>query len=297
MAEPKDFIDMDKYLIINADDYGISQGVCRGVIEGHLYGIITSTSVMINMPFTEEAIRKVQNEAPDLGIGLHINLTSGYPVLPAADVQSLVTSEGIFRNLFHLAESPPISKHLQSEILAQFNRFAEITGGIPDHLDSHQFVTYILPVAFETMLEIAEKYEIPIRSPAPFLDTRIISDLIDTMAGDMFDDQDIANFIQYLEPNRQVISLSRRTRWPDHFEYHFYGKGSNKENLIRILKNLPPVTTELMCHAGYSKDLDRNEGYGKLRDKELSILMDPEIKEIVRSERINLVNFSCFRKH
>lgn len=286
---------MDKYLIINADDYGISEGVSRGVIQGHLYGIITSTSIMINMPFAEAAIRKALNEAPNLGMGLHINLTLGCPMLPATDVPSLVSSAGIFWDSLHHAASPPESNCIQFEIFAQFDHFTELTGRIPDHLDSHQFVTYILPGAFSAMLELANTHEIPIRSPTLLFDTTVIRDIIDTMAGDLYADQAMATFIQYVETNRQVLSQAKHPRWPDHFEYHFYDEGSNKENLIKILKNLSQTTTEIMCHPGYGMDLEENEGYRELREKELNILMDPEIRKIVNSERIKLVNFSYFR--
>jgi predicted glycoside hydrolase/deacetylase ChbG (UPF0249 family) len=283
---------MDKFLIVNADDYGFSEGVSRGIIEGHLQGVITSTSVMVNMPFAGEAISKAKLQASDLGLGLHLNLTWGHPVLPIADVRSLVSEEGVFWDLLHLAVSPPESSHIQSEIFAQFDRFTELAGGNPDHLDSHQFVTNMLPTAFTAMLELAAKHDLPIRSPKPFLDEKVVRDMISVMTGDLFDEQAIATILRYVEANREVFSELRHTRWPEHFEYHFYNMGSNKENLVAILRNLPSATTEIMCHAGYGEDLANNEVYRELREKELEILTDPEINQLVKSERIALLKFS-----
>jgi predicted glycoside hydrolase/deacetylase ChbG (UPF0249 family) len=283
---------MEKFLIVNADDFGISEGVSRGVIEGHRHGIISSSSVMINMPFAKEAIRKAKCEAPGLGLGLHINLTWGRPVLSLKDVSSLVSSEGIFQGMFHLGISPPEPDHVRSEILAQFNHYVEIAGEVPDHLDSHQFVTYVFPVALSAMLDLAAEHELPIRSPMPFFDPAVMRDMIDATMGDAFSERAMAAYRQYIESGRQVFSRARHTRWPDHFEYHFYDKGSNKDNLVKILQALSPGTTEIMCHPGYGMDLEKNEGYRELREQELGVLMDPEIKEVMKSERIELVKFT-----
>ena len=71
-----------KRLIVNADDFGRSPGINRGILEAHLRGIVTSTTVMVNCPAAALGLERALAEAPDLGIGLHITLTAGRPLSP-----------------------------------------------------------------------------------------------------------------------------------------------------------------------------------------------------------------------
>src|SRR5262245_24357839 len=90
-----------RYLIVNADDYGLSPGLNAGVLAAHREGLVTSTSLMANQPWAAEAVAA----APDtLGLGLHLNLTAGEPCARAAQVPSLVGADGRFLRLDRLAE-------------------------------------------------------------------------------------------------------------------------------------------------------------------------------------------------
>ena len=78
-----------KYLIVNADDFGASRGINRGIIEAHRHGIVTSTSLMVNTPFSAEAA-KLADEVRHLSVGLHVNLpaeTNGSPEHTRDDLQ------------------------------------------------------------------------------------------------------------------------------------------------------------------------------------------------------------------
>lgn len=74
---------MRKKLIINADDYGHTRSVSLGIRQAHLQGIVTSTTAMMNYPGADDDLRDSVKECPRLGLGLHLVLTSGCPVLPA----------------------------------------------------------------------------------------------------------------------------------------------------------------------------------------------------------------------
>ena len=82
-------------VIINADDFGYSQGINLGIIEAHKNGILSSTTMMANMPGFEHGVELAKNN-PKLGIGVHLNLTCGKPLLD--NVPSL-TDYKEFRNL------------------------------------------------------------------------------------------------------------------------------------------------------------------------------------------------------
>lgn len=75
-------------IIINADDFGYSECISKGIIESYKNGIVTSTTIMMNMPFAEESL-KLYKEEKGLLLGVHLNLTTGKPLLNKKN--SLVT--------------------------------------------------------------------------------------------------------------------------------------------------------------------------------------------------------------
>src|SRR5258706_3311102 len=78
-----------KYLIVNGDDFGASHGINRGIIEAHRQGILTSTSLLVTLPRSEEAAH-LGRAVPDLSIGLHVHFHSGgrEPILSRSDAGS-----------------------------------------------------------------------------------------------------------------------------------------------------------------------------------------------------------------
>ena len=84
-----------KKLIVNADDFGLTNGVNRAIIEGHTRGAITSATLMANMPAFDAAVRLAKDH-PSLGVGLHFNITQGRPVADASRVGSLIDDSGEF---------------------------------------------------------------------------------------------------------------------------------------------------------------------------------------------------------
>lgn len=129
-----------KWLIVNADDFGASRGITRGIIEAHREGILTSTSLMVNMPWSEQAA-KLSQDVPALSIGLHVQLTS-------QDGQLIV--------------DPTASRDCRAELHRQFCRFQDLMGSLPTHIDSHHNVhrdARLLP----HFLEWAQAYRLPLR--------------------------------------------------------------------------------------------------------------------------------------
>src|SRR5215813_14504652 len=84
-----------KQLIVNADDFGMTEGVNRGIIDGHTRGVISSATLMANMPAFDAAVRLAKDH-PALGVGLHFNITQGRPVADASRVSSLINDRGEF---------------------------------------------------------------------------------------------------------------------------------------------------------------------------------------------------------
>lgn len=84
---------MIKKLIINADDFGMCEGNSLGILLAHEQGLVSSTTVMMNMPYALWALDKAE-AYPDLGIGVHLTLTAGKPLLPGK--KSYTDEEGNF---------------------------------------------------------------------------------------------------------------------------------------------------------------------------------------------------------
>lgn len=84
-------------LIVNADDFGWSRSITDGILCAHREGIVTDTSLLANQPASEYGISQLPS-VPRLGVGIHLNLCSGAPVLPAEQVPSLVGADGNFHS-------------------------------------------------------------------------------------------------------------------------------------------------------------------------------------------------------
>ena len=278
---------MARFLIVNADDLGLSRGVNRGIVEAHLNGIVTSTTAMVNQPDIEHGIRLVKEHAPNLGLGLHITLTQGYSLLPPAQVPTLVRTDGRFYGQSYFSRVSPLfsAQDLRAEINAQFDRFVELTGHLPDHLDSHHFAAYLHPVAFEIILDLVATHHLPLRSARNYMNESVMKQVFNArgFSASVVDALSEA-IIRVYESHRY------KPRWPDHTERRFYDEGATRENLVHILQDLPAGVTELMCHPGYVDDL--NDSYVQPRETELALLIHPEIRALVAYSDLQSITFA-----
>src|SRR6266487_6543297 len=131
-----------KYLIVNADDFGASRGINRGILEAHQRGILTSTSLLVNTAWSREAA-ELSRSAPEMSIGLHADLRD---------------------ELKETAADP--GRRLRDELEKQFSRFEELMGRPPTHLDSHHNL-HRDPRALPAFLDLAIKHGLPLREHSP----------------------------------------------------------------------------------------------------------------------------------
>ncbi|HYF94882.1 MAG TPA: carbohydrate deacetylase [Symbiobacteriaceae bacterium] len=148
-------------VIVNADDLGLSEGVSLGIIRAHQTGVVTSATVMMNMPGAVAALELVR-PIPTLGIGIHLTLTGGCPV--SGDVPSLTGPDGRFLKLPVLTEAAR-RDHLERELRAQVDAFLKL-GLKPTHLDSHHHVHMLVPAVTAIVTDLGRELNVPVRGTA-----------------------------------------------------------------------------------------------------------------------------------
>jgi len=245
-----------KSLIVNADDFGLTNGVSRGILEAHHRGIVTSTTLLVNRPIPEDLLSELKASA--LGVGLHLNLTHGAPISPPGEVPSLVDGEGKLIRDARQAAAAAKPGEVALELRAQVAMFVRLMGRAPTHLDSHHHVGRHSPI-LECLLDLAEELSVPLRSQ----------------------DSEIRR-----------VARARDLKTPDHF---FGDSGPDpywsSERTLTHLLALPDGVSEFMTHPGYfDADLAYSR-YGKQREVELQGLTDAAMKEAVTTRGITLCHF------
>jgi predicted glycoside hydrolase/deacetylase ChbG (UPF0249 family) len=178
-----------RHLIVNGDDFGAGTGINRGILEAHRRGILTSTSLMVDMPAAEEAAL-LAREAPELSVGIHVDLTQ---------------EDGDPRVDFDHAE------RCRAELARQIERFRELLGQPPTHIDSHHNIhrkTSLRPL----FVELAHAHGLPLREHSP---ARYFSSFYGQWGGE--------SHLEHIGP----------------------------ESLCRMLREMKDEVTELSCHPGF----------------------------------------------
>lgn len=146
-------------LIINGDDFGITHGCNLALIDCYQNGIMTSTSMMTNMPYAKEAAR-LWKDNPGLSVGLHFCLSAGKPL---TGEYSCIKEDGTFDKAILYQPDGICLEEIRNELQAQYDRFVELNGCKPDHLNSHHGIEQI-PGCGQILEEFSRRYDIPLRA-------------------------------------------------------------------------------------------------------------------------------------
>ncbi len=147
-------------LIINGDDLGYTLANTYGIIEAYKNGILRSTTALTNSKYIREAAEAVK-DCKNLGIGVHLTLTLGKPL---TENRTLTASDGNFYpGPVNVWKNGPDYDEIYNEWKAQIERFIEVFGQRPTHLDSHHSVHDRTPQALEVSRRLAEEYDLPLR--------------------------------------------------------------------------------------------------------------------------------------
>jgi predicted glycoside hydrolase/deacetylase ChbG (UPF0249 family) len=274
-------------LVVNADDFGISERINEGILHAHREGIVAATSLMAVGGAFEQAVRSCRT-VPSLDVGVHLALVAGKPL--QADGSSLVeedgrfpASHGAFTRRWALGRIRRAD--VQAEWSAQIERV--LNQGIrATHLDSHQHV-HALPGLSDLAHALAARYRIPfVRAPVePLRLNRPLS-----LHG----------------INRMFGSAILRASWtlarlaaagtPHHRPLHFLGFHDggrlDRERLRRLLDSLRPGRVyELMCHPGFTPEEADVKSWQYRHEVELQSLTDPLIRSEIAARGIQLCSF------
>ncbi len=267
------FLVSTKKLIINADDFGLTEGVNRGVIEAHRWGTVSSTTLMVTGPAALQAAALAKENA-GLGVGLHLNLTSGKPALPAGKVPSLVGTDGrlpgVAGALLRLSGGWARTRELEAEIAAQIEECLKM-GIVPTHIDSHHH------------LHAHPRLRRVIGRLCPRLG-------INRMRGYRLRPRSLEGLAVRAAAGIPVAGAPLKT--PDCFFGIEVMEGRDfREPLRRRLSECAGVL-EFMCHPGYvDEGLGRASSYSGPRANELDMLLGPAFRQMIDESGARLISY------
>ncbi len=273
-----------KQLIITADDFNADTERNRGILEASDKGILTTTSVISNLPLDSETATALKNSFN--GIGIHLNITKGPPL--STDSRTLADKTGQFFDKQTAWKKALLKLYDPNELLSEFSAQIEMlldNGIVLDHINGNNHL-HIFPVFADITAQLANKYKIKfIRVPK---ETFYFSDI-------NFSKTFIKKYFIYsLSLVAKKFFVKAGLRFPDHFNGIAVPSLLSKESMLKFIKQLPQGTTELMCHPGYSSA--GNPFSNSDREKELLILTDKDIMSEIKKNNIELISFSGINK-
>jgi hopanoid biosynthesis associated protein HpnK len=276
-----------KKLIVTADDFGLDRAVNEAVEEGHRRGILTAASLMVTGDAAEDAVARARR-MPLLGVGLHLVLVDGRPVLPPEQIPDLVDGNGLFpadvlRSGIRIFCSPRARRQAAAEIRAQLEAFRR-TGLALDHVNAHHHF-HLHPTVQQALLGLAAEFGISaIRVP---LEPRAAA----RHAGGRRLSQLGAGLLE----TRRAAALKRRLdaagiRCND----WIFGLADSGvmvgEKMRRYLEIVPEGVSEIYVHPA----MQRPAAYPRNYDSrgEYEALIDPALAEIIARRGIATVPFA-----
>ncbi len=258
-------------LIVTSDDFGVDASVNAAVAAAHDTGILTAASLMVGGAAAAEAVA-LAKARPRLGVGLHLVLVDGRPLLPATAVPDLVDGAGRFRDNMvaagiAFALRPGVRRQLAAEITAQFEAFAAT--GLPlDHVNAHKHF-HLHPVIADLVVRIGRNFGMrAIRAPV-----------------------EPRGVLSGIEPLETGLAHRVADHWAGRARARFAGAGMlvpdavfglawsgamTRERVAALLAVLPPGLNEIYFHPATRDDYPGHAAGYRYRD-EFAALIDPAV--------------------
>ena len=290
-----------RQLIVNADDFGLTAGVNRAIVETHSAGIVSSATLMANGAAFGDAVERAR-AAPTLSVGCHVVLVDGRPVSEPAAVDTLLAIRSAEPDQFH-SRLPAVAARavfggfdpdqLVEEITAQI-RIIQSAGLAPTHLDTHKY-THVFPEILAALVRAARICGVPaLRNP--FVPLAAVS--ATQFAGQPRLWRRYGQVRMLRSFARQFRAKVRRAGLltPDGIVGVVETGSFNTSLLRQALANLPEGTWELVCHPGYD-DADLRAARTRLlesRDQERRLLLSEDLRTFLQEQKIRLIGYREF---
>ena len=291
---------MSKRLIINADDFGFNREITDAIVRTHREGVVTSTTLMPNMSAADYACG-LAADLPDLSIGVHFTLSQYKPLLPPAEVPSLVGPDGRFlsfdqigRRAFRFRLN---RRELEAELEAQV-RYLLDRGVTPTHWDSHHH-SGMYPQTFMAAARVAKR--MGIRAQRTYRNWIFVDRLAaNPRALRRQRRRQARRFLPKRLYYRLTHLLARRgygMATPDCL--HSAGRmvtDVDRDDLPalwrRLLANVPEGTSEVLCHPGCAHgDPEDREAMMQQRLVEFDILTAGATRDVLEGNNITLISY------
>ena len=284
-------------LIINADDFGLTAGVNRGILEAHGHGVVTSATLMATASAFAEAVKLAQS-APRLGIGCHLVLVDGSPVLTAAQIPSLIDGrnghkdgarfrEGLGSFALLAIFGRLVPEQIEAEATAQIRKL-QSSGVAVSHLDSHKH-THMFPQVLRPLLRAAKACGVrALRNPFAPIRGMLLGE-----RSSSWNRWIKVRALQNLagEFRRTVREAGMIT--PDG-TFGIVATGALDDRLFRFMvEKLPEGTWEFVCHPGYN-DAALQGVRTRLRESralELRLLISTATRDLLARSGIQLISY------
>jgi hopanoid biosynthesis associated protein HpnK len=284
-------------LIINADDFGLTEGVNRAILEGHRDGAITSATLMANGNQFASAARSAQS-VPELSVGCHVVLVDGEPLLPKEQVRSLLAGNNRtarLRNGFLELARASFRKRIQpneveAEATAQIRALQSAGIGV-SHVDTHKHA-HILPSICNAVLRAARACGVKaVRNPFVPLKPLAFAHLV--RRPKLWTRYTEVKVLRRYEAEfREMVARAGLVTTDGSFGVLV--TGALDENLFEaIIGSIPEGTWEFVCHPGYN-DAELDGVRTRLRasrEKELAVLTSARAHELLKKHSIELISY------
>lgn len=262
-----------RYLIVNADDFGFTRDTNLGIVRAHREGILTATTLMANGAAFTHAVA-LAHQHPSLDIGVHLQMVQG----PSLSQPHRSLPDTLAQLILQLH-----SWNIEAELRAQIEHI--LAAGIrPTHLDTHKH-THILPPILRAVARLSREYAIPfIRRPFDLpLDPRPAT-LKTRLAH---------RLMSQLRPHFRRVLAAHNARSTDYFAGFLWTGAYTAEHLLALFPQLPPGSTEFMCHPGElgPEILAAPTRLKHSRLAELNALIDPRLKPALAAAGITLGDY------
>lgn len=292
-------------LIVNADDFGLTAGVNRAIVETHKDGVVSSATLMASGPRFDDAVEAARS-APKLSVGCHVVLVDGLPVLPPDAVDTLVAIRSEQPEKFYSRLSAFSARamfggfdrdQLVAEITAQIRKI-QAAGIEVTHLDTHKH-THVFPDVLVAMLRAARVCGVrAIRNP--FIPKKSTDGRLFKKKGDLWKRYGQARMLHSF--SRQFRRRTKRAGLltPDGLigmiETGSLESAGYSELLRQSIASLPDGTWELVCHPGHNDTDLRAAGTRLLdsRDEERRFLVSAELRQFLEKEKISVISYREF---